>query len=68
MRNPNYPGEGNGNPLLYSCLGNSMDRGAWWATVQGTAKSDTTKQLMHSYSVNADKVNLRSKYSTNHED
>ena len=27
------PGEGNGNPLQYSCLGNSMDRGAWWATV-----------------------------------
>ena len=29
------PGEGNGNPLLYSCLENSMDRGAWWATVHG---------------------------------
>ena len=28
------PGEGNGNPLQYSCLGNSMDRGAWWATVE----------------------------------
>ena len=27
------PGEGNGNPLRYSCLENSMDRGAWWATV-----------------------------------
>ena len=27
------PGEGNGNPLQYSCLENSMDRGAWWATV-----------------------------------
>ena len=27
------PGEGNGNPLLYSCLENPMDRGAWWATV-----------------------------------
>ena len=26
------PGEGNGNPLLYSCLGNPMDRGAWWAS------------------------------------
>ena len=26
------PGEGNGNPLKYSCLGNPMDRGAWWAT------------------------------------
>jgi len=35
------PGEGNGNPLLYSCLGNSTDRGAWWATVHGFAKSRT---------------------------
>ena len=32
------PGEGNGNPLQYSCLGNSMDRGAWWVTVHGAAK------------------------------
>ena len=29
------PGEGNGNPLQYSCLGNTMDRGAWRATVHG---------------------------------
>ena len=35
------PGEGNGNPLQYSCLENSMDRGAWWATVHGVAKSQT---------------------------
>ena len=36
-------GEGNGNPLQYSCLGNPMDRGAWRATVHGVAKeSDTT--------------------------
>ena len=40
------PGEGNGNPLQYSCLGNPRDRGAWWATVCGVAKeSDTTYQL-----------------------
>ena len=32
------PGEGNGNPLPYSCLGNPMDREAWRATVQGVAK------------------------------
>ena len=32
-----YPGIGNGNPLQYSCLGNPMDRQAWWATVQGVA-------------------------------
>ena len=38
-----FPGEGNGNPLEYSCLGNPMDRGAWQATVHGVAKeSDMT--------------------------
>ena len=37
------PGEGNGNPLQYSCLQNPMDRGAWQATVYGVAKElDTT--------------------------
>ena len=36
-----YPGEGNGNPLQYSCLENPMDRGAWWATVHGVTKSWT---------------------------
>ena len=35
------PGEGNGNPLQYSCLENSTDGGAWWATVHGVAKSQT---------------------------
>ena len=35
------PGEGNGNLLQYSCLENSMDGGAWWATVHGVAKSWT---------------------------
>ena len=34
-------GEGNGNPLQYSCLENPMDGGAWWATVLGVAKSQT---------------------------
>ena len=33
------PGEGNGYPLQYSCLENSMDRGVWWATVHRVAKS-----------------------------
>jgi len=35
------PGGGNGNPLQYSCLENSMDRGAWQATVHGVTKSQT---------------------------
>ena len=35
------PGEGNGNPLQYSCLENSMDRAAWWATVHRVTKSQT---------------------------
>ena len=36
-----YPGEGNGNPLQYSCLGNLVNRGAWWATVHGVSKNWT---------------------------
>ena len=40
------PGEGNGNPLQYSCLENPMGRGAWWATVHRVAKeSDMTWRL-----------------------
>ena len=35
------PGGGNGNPLQYSCRDNPMDRGAWWATFHGVAKSQT---------------------------
>ena len=35
------PGVGNGNPLQYSCLENTMDRRVWWATVHGVAKSQT---------------------------
>ena len=36
------PGEGNGNLLQYSCLENSVDKGAWWATVHGIAKESDT--------------------------
>ena len=36
------PGEGNGNALQYSCLDDPMDRGAWWATADGVAKSEMT--------------------------
>ena len=36
-----FPGEGNGYLLKYTYLGNLMDRGAWWATVQGVTKSRT---------------------------
>ena len=45
------PGGGHGNPLQYSCLENPMDRGAWWATVHGVAKSQTrlmvTEHITH---------------------
>ena len=41
-----FPGEGNGNPLQYSCLGNTMDRGAWWATVHGITR------VRHSWVIN----------------
>ena len=43
------PGDGNGNPLQYSCLGNPKDRGAWQATVHGVAKElDATERLNNS--------------------
>ena len=45
-------GGGHGNPLHYSCLENSMDRGAWWATVHGVAKSDTTEATKQTHSLN----------------
>ena len=42
------PGEGNSNPLQYSCQENPMDRGTWWATVHGGPKSRTRlKRLNH---------------------
>ena len=45
-----FPGVGNGNPLQYSFLENSMDRGAWWTTAPGVPKElDMTKQLNHKH-------------------
>ena len=41
------PGEGDGNPLQYSCLENSRDRGAWWATVHGLEKRWTQLSNYH---------------------
>ena len=47
-RSGRFPGVGNGNPLQYSCLENSVDRGAWRAIVHGVTELDTTEQLsMH---------------------
>ena len=48
------PGEGNGNPLQYSCLENSMDEGAWRATVDGLIKSQTllNTQIQRKFKVN----------------
>ena len=42
-------GEGNGYLLQYSCLENSMDRGAYWATIHVIAESDITEQLTHTH-------------------
>ena len=57
MRRPGFdpwarkiPGEGNGYPLQYFCLENSMDRRTWWAIVHSVTESDTTEQLTLSLS------------------
>ena len=42
-----YLREGNGNPLQYSCLGNPMDRGGWWATVHRVVELDTTEHACY---------------------
>ena len=42
-----FPGGGNGNPVQYSCLENSMDRGAWYATIHGVTELDVTEATQH---------------------
>ena len=58
------PGEGNGNPLQYSCLENPMDGGAWWATVHGVAKSWTRLSNFTHFTQRASLVAQRVKYLT----
>ena len=50
-----FPGGGNGNPLQYSCLENSMDRGARWATVPGVAESDTIEHAQKTQVISHEK-------------
>ena len=56
-----FPGEGNGNPLQYSCLEKPMERGAWWATIHRIAKGWTwLKQLsMHTHNHSILRADLR---------
>ena len=50
------PGEGKSNPLQHSCLGNPMDRGAWWATVHGVAESQTRLSDSTATNITKDKI------------
>ena len=58
------PGEGSGNPLQFSCLENPMDRGAWWATVHGAAKSQTPLSL----SIRCDRLGTSSRTTGSYSD
>ena len=61
-------GEGNGNPLQYSCLEDPRDRGAWWAAVYGVAQSRTRLKLLSSSSSSRKKYmgSLKGKYRNAH--
>ena len=60
---PSCIGEGNGNPLQYSCLENPRDRGAWWAAVYGVAQSRTRlKRLSSSNSSSSKSVSGRARF------
>ena len=58
------PGDGNGNPMQYSCLGNLMDRGAWRATVHGDAKSQTRLKRLSSARVSSQLRHVGSSFLT----
>ena len=60
------PGEGNGNSLQYSCLENSMDGGAWWATVHWVAKKSQTRLSVHHTHTHTHKMNFYTQYSLGH--
>ena len=49
LQSGKFSGEGNGNPLQCSCLGNPVDRGAWWAIVLGVAKSQTQLEQLNTH-------------------
>ena len=54
------PREGNGNPLLYSCLGHSMGRGAWWTTLHGVSKESGKTEHAHTHISSLEKCLFRS--------
>ena len=56
------PGKGNGNPLQYSCLGNPIDREAWWITVHGVTKSQTRLKRLSTHMQAAIQNHNNSKY------
>ena len=62
------PGEGNGDPLQYSCLGNPMDRGAWGATVYGVTKELDVTRRLNSNTKHAPVVITEARQAADHRD